>query len=768
MRRPKCSEQPRSDRAYYQSFVDKQEQTTIFELTGPESTTQEQLYLRVALPVPLRDLFEYLCPVHAHAAPGHRVRVPFGPRTMIGVIIEVARRAHNPELQHREIDEILDDEPCLNTELLHLCQWASDYYLFPLGEAVATALPPYLRRDDSRPVASHWVLSCEGKGLPLGALKSARQQQAILDYLHEYGRLSEAELQQQGLKRAALRSLAAKGLIEASSDLASTASNTQILRETPLPLNEEQQQALEQIRLYRFACHLLHGVTGSGKTEVYLQLAASALQIGKQVLVLIPEIGLSAQTVLRFKRRFAVAIVELHSGISDVERSSNWIAAQNGSASIVIGTRLAAFAPLRQLGLIIVDEEHDTAYKQLEGLRYSARDLSIYRASQLGIPIVLGSATPALETFNHALNGRYQHLILRRRAATQHIPDLSIVDLRAETLVAGLSSTSMNALGTTVAQGNQALVFLNRRGYSPSMLCHACGWLSQCTRCSSTMTLHHHPRRLHCHHCDRRARAPERCPNCGYGDLDNRGNGTEQIEYALRQALPDYPCIRVDADSAASKRAFDKALAPVHNGEPCILVGTQMLAKGHHFPKLQLVIIVDADQGFVNPDFRALEKMGQLIQQVSGRAGREQSGGKVLVQTHRPEHPLLVQLVERGYARFARALLQERYAAQMPPFSHCALFRAESKRAENAQSLLQLITALQKKHFPPDPAVQIIGPVASAMEKVQHRYRFQLLVKCSERRKLKHILSTLITALEKEALSKRVKWTLDIDPVETA
>lgn len=750
------------------------------ELRNSHSTPRSSQILSVALPVPIATLFDYLAPpLENYEGKNHKtagligrcVLVPFGSRNLVGVICKQGDTSTTPTDKLKNITRLLDAKATLPKELLQLTQWLSNYYVHPIGECVLTAIPPYFRSENTLGEDQQWVLTTEGLGLPENALKKAKRQQQILQYLLEHKHCDADQMKQHDLSTTALKALAEKGLVKQqakSAEKQPDSTHTQLLKEAALAPTEEQQAAISAIRFHDFSCSLLHGITGSGKTEVYLQLTARALQAGKQALVLIPEIGLSPQTVQRFKNRFNVKLAELHSNISDKVRAQHWAAAASNEARIVIGTRLAALTPMPELGLIIVDEEHDSSYKQQDSVRYSARDLSIYRAKTLNIPIMLGSATPSLETLNHALQKRYQHLVMKQRTGSSTRPQFQLIDLREQALSSGLAPQSIEAIGQTLAQGKQVLVFLNRRGYAPVITCHVCGWMSDCPRCSASMTLHSKPRRLHCHHCDLQRAVPKQCPSCQHSELDIQGLGTEQVEVALKQLFQNTQVVRVDRDSTKSKTAFKQALNTVDKGEPCILIGTQMLAKGHHFSNLKLVLVVDADQGFLNPDFRAMEKAGQLLMQVAGRAGREDDKGQVLIQTHRPEHPLLQTLISKGYTQFARHLLAERDVSNMPPYWHCAMIRAESKRGENAQQLLNTLVNTYRQSFPPNPAVSLIGPLPSAMEKVQDRFRFQLLLKAESRSTLKQILQTLNTSLQQLALAKRVRWSIDVDPVDTA
>lgn len=731
---------------------------------------QAQKVLVVALPTPLRRNFDYLLPDDLESSPpqiGTRVEVNFAGRSLVGVVIDTQSSSSAPIEKLKPVSQALDNHPSLPPELVQLCKWASDYYLHPLGEVLNASLPPGLRDASPEPKQFVWKHTTEGLGLAETALKRSAKQQEIHGFLLKNGALSAEEIKQYDFSKSALKSLSDKKLIEQREiESFSVSRPLQILRENPLTLNEEQRTAVLAIKFHDFNTYLLEGATGSGKTEVYMQLAASALQSGKQVLVLIPEIGLSAQTIGRFKRRFDVNIVELHSNISDAERTRSWIAARDGRARIVIGTRLAALAAMKDIGLIIIDEEHDASYKQQDNFKYSARDISIWRAAKNRIPIVLGSATPSLESLNNVSSGKFQRLELKTRAGGAQPPELIAIDLKGQLLEGGLTTYAVQEIESTLRSGGQALVFLNRRGYAPFLLCHHCGWTSECRNCSSSMTLHQRPKVLHCHHCDRRASIPRQCPSCNAEPLQPKGLGTEQSENLLNERFRDYPVVRIDRDSTRTKSAMEDALSEIRKGDPCLLVGTQMLAKGHHLPNLRLVVMLDADQGLLSPEFRAAERMGQLLTQVSGRAGREKIRGKVLIQTHRPDHPYLQMLINDGYSVFAQHLLEERQISMLPPYWHMATFRAESKRAENAMDLLKFIEREYRKRFPPHPGISYLGPIPANIEKINERFRFQLQFKAVSRAELKKVLKVLVEDLSSSALAKRTRWSLDVDPID--
>jgi len=488
------------------------------------------------------------------------------------------------------------------------------------------------------------------------------------------------------------------------------------------------------------------------------------LNNGRQALVLIPEIGLTPQTLSRFQHRFNRPMAVLHSGLNDTERKQAWLLASLGHADIVIGTRSAIFTPLKDPGIIILDEEHDMSFKQQEGFRYSARDLAALRCQRLKIPLILGSATPSLESYYNASQQRYKLLRLTQRAGNAKPPTIELIDLKRQPLKEGFSQPLLDTIEQHLLARGQVLVFINRRGFAPTLLCHDCGWLSQCPNCDSRLTVHQNPSHLHCHHCDYQRSVIHQCPNCNSRELNCVGQGTERTEVLLQNQFPDFPVLRVDRDSTRRKNAMQDIVDEVNRGEPCLLVGTQMLAKGHHFPNVTLVAIIDADGGLFSTDFRGPERMGQLMLQVAGRAGREERPGKVLIQSHLCDHPLLQTLLRQGYSAFAQLLLDERQVSHLPPYRFMALLRAESKRPENAMELLQTARAIAQGLSPSDPELQYLGPLPAPMEKRNDRFRYQLQIQASNRARLHQLLQPLIAQLEQHPLSRRTRWSIDVDP----
>jgi len=727
--------------------------------------------LRIAIPSPLRRLFDYRPPSRAAAdfVPGQRYLVPFGRSQQVGVLVEIADASDLPPEKLRAALKQLDGEPLFDSTLLSLLRWACGYYHHPPGEVFSTALPVLLRQDRAaeKQGITLWRLSAAGRALSPEQFKRAPKQLALFHLLEEYVDGVEASRLDNEMEnwRSIMKRLMDKGWVETDEREAAVVPQ-QAHADEPPALNPAQQAAVTAIgeQPESFNPLLLEGVTGSGKTEVYLQAIDQVLAAGRQVLVLVPEIGLTPQLLSRFRRRFPRPIAILHSGLNDSERLTAWLMARDGSAPIVIGTRSAVFTPLPNLGLIIIDEEHDSSFKQQDGFRYSARDVAVIRAQRQRIPIVLGSATPSLESLHNARQGRYQHLLLPERAGNALHPSIHLLDMRQQHIEEGLSNTLQKTMRHHLDAGGQVLLFLNRRGYAPVLLCHDCGWISHCQRCDAHMTYYARSGRLRCHHCGAERPAPITCPDCGSSELRPVGQGTERIEQALQRLFPDSGVVRIDRDTTRRKGAMDALLAEINTGQGRILIGTQMLAKGHHFPDVTLVGILDADQGLFSADFRAGERMAQLIVQVAGRAGRADRPGTVLIQTHVPDHPLLRLLVEKDYAHFAEATLAERRDAQLPPFSHLALLRAEAVDKQAPIAFLQEARELAEQLT--HPGVWLMGPVPAPMERRAGRNRAQLLLQAETRQALHQLLGSWAPALEGLKSGRRVRWSLDVDPAE--
>jgi primosomal protein N' (replication factor Y) len=727
------------------------------------------VYLRIAVPSPLRRLFDYLPPADWDPAearelpPGVRVRVPFGRRQVIGVLVATESESAVPREQLRCADAILDRDTLMSPPVIALCRWASRYYLHPPGEVFSAALSRRLRTG-REPAREAWRLTPQGLGLAPGALARAPRQQASLDALQSGEPVTAVALKAEGIASTALRELEKKGLIERCETAA--ASWTSDLAETPPVLGAAQAAAVAGIgdSLGHFACHLLEGVTGSGKTEVYLQAMQHCLATGKQALLLVPEIGLTPQTVARFRARFRVPIALLHSGLSDAERDRAWDDARRGVAAIVLGTRSAIFASCADLGLIVVDEEHDASYKQQDGFRYSARDVAVKRAQLEGCPVVLGSATPSLETSDNALRGRYRHHRLETRAAGRAMPHLAAIDIRRQPLQAGLSPALLERCESALASGRQVLLFLNRRGYASTLQCHDCGWIADCRHCDARLTVHRRRRQLRCHHCNAAQALPTACPQCTSRSLLTHGLGTEQTEAFLEARFPDFPVYRVDSDSVSGAADMAALAEEIHRGAPCLLLGTQMLTKGHHFPGVGLVGVIDCDALLFSADFRGEERLAQLLTQVAGRAGRGDQGGEMLLQSHYPDHPLLQAVLNRPYPDVAATLLQQRRERGLPPAGHLSVLRADARREGEGEAFLARVR--EQARLPGDGA-QLIGPLPSAMPRRAGRYRSQLLCLSRDRAQGNALAAALLVSAEGLRPPAGVNWFIDMDPLDT-
>lgn len=734
------------------------------------------MILRVALPTPLFKLFDYQQPSLSNHAScvGCRVRVPFGQRTMVGIIVECREDSELPLSQLKEAIEILDTHPVLDATQFYLAQWAANYYFYPLGDALNQAIPTLLRKGH----AAEFVHATLWRATPDAQIdtlsKTAVRQRELLELLLRNPEgVSTDLLRVESLPVGLLKTLQDKGLAEAFTHQpvpihADDQETGDLLKEAPLTLNDEQQNALDTLDVdHGFNTLLLDGVTGSGKTEIYLQAIQKVLCQGRQALVMVPEIGLTPQTLARFKSRFQVPIVALHSGLNDRQRLDAWLMAKQGTARILIGTRSAIFTPMRHPGLIIIDEEHDLSFKQQDGFRYSARDLAVLRARQENIPLLLGSATPSLESLHNAQAGRYLHAQLTQRAGNARPPSFELLDIRGETLHSGLSGSLLLRIKEHLNSQTQVLIFLNRRGFSPSLICHQCGAVNECTRCDARMTLHRSPPHMHCHHCDRQTPIPKSCHTCGSDDLRPSGAGTERAEDCLTHHFPDTPILRIDRDSTARKDSMKKLMEQIHTGKPCIMVGTQMLAKGHHFPRVTLVAVLDADGGLFSADFRGMEKTAQLILQVSGRAGRADHPGEVVLQTRHPQHPMLNALIQQGYGAFAHSELQLRHAAGLPPFTAHALVRAEATQPGRAEAFLMDIREQMETKITRTQQCHWSGPFPSPMEKRAGMYRTQLLLQGHKRGDLHQLMAQVMSFITQHSGRNRVRWSIDIDPMDS-
>ncbi len=633
----------------------------------------------------------------------------------------------------------------------------------PPGEVYQAAFPKTLRQGQPHRYNSEpgWQLSTRGKGLPAGALARSPKQALALGILQEQPQVTLRELKEAGISPAVLKALADKGLAERCDvRLATTAAKTG----AALQPSAEQAEILTSIRSAgtNFHCHLIEGVTGSGKTEVYLQLIADCLAANQQALLLIPEIGLTPQTLARFSKRFQAEIAVLHSGLSDAQRYSAWEAARSGSAHIVIGTRSAVFTPMARPGLIVVDEEHDQSFKQQDGFRYSARDVAVKRGQLENCPVILGSATPSLESLHNALQGRYAHHRMLQRAGHSQLPTIEAIDVRKAPLQAGLSPALLQAMERCLQSSQQVLLFLNRRGYAPTLQCHDCGWIAECKDCDARLTLHRRQRRLRCHHCGTAGPLLHSCPQCQSKQLVSLGLGTEQTEDWLRQHLGQWPLYRVDSDSMQGRESMHTLVEQINRGEPCILLGTQMLTKGHHFPAVSLVGVIDMDAMLFSTDFRGEERASQLLTQVSGRAGRAKHRGRVLLQTHHPDHSVLQAMLSQPYHQQALAMLERRRLASLPPAGQLLIARTDCADADHGEQFLVDLRASAQSQLP--AGIDMIGPLPAPMQRRAGRFRSQLLVHTADRRLSRLAARTLVHLAQAQPASRGLNWSLDVDP----
>lgn len=747
------------------------------------SSQQQNKFLKIAVPTPLRRCFDYLAPTNIEIKslqPGIRIRVPFGSQKIIGILVGVTDETNVPKNKLRSILEIIDGEPLIPSSLLKLCHWTSDYYQHSLGDVFSTALPFFLRqgkKEKELQKENAWRLTELGKTIEIDSLKRATKQKLLIELLQEnLEGISKENLKTKQINSTIIKTFKEKNWIE---PCALNDEQKFQEKELPLSLNEEQEHVVQTIKKYKnkYQCFLLDGVTGSGKTEIYLRIIEECIADKKQSLVLVPEIGLTPQLVSRFQKRFSVPIAVLHSGLSDGDRARAWLQAKNGDVSIIIGTRSAIFTPLLNPGLIVVDEEHDASFKQQDNLRYSARDLAVVRARMENIPIILGTATPSLESLHNAKRDRYQLLTLTKRAGVAVQPTYHVIDVRGQRLQHGLSSHFISVIEKHLSQGNQILLFINRRGFAPILMCHECGWVADCQNCDAHLILHKTTNKLHCHHCGSTQTIFKQCPSCNSQSIFSFGVGTQRLEEGLQKLFSQHRVIRIDQDTTRRKGSFENLLNDIHDGHGQILVGTQMLAKGHHFPNVTLVGILNADSGLYSADFRATEHMAQLLMQVAGRAGREEKTGEVYIQTRHPHHPLLLTLIKNGYHACCDAMLNERHATNLPPLSHLALFRTDAKEKQQGLNFLEKVKHIatqlnngainnseknigEKNIF----KTKILGPIPSPQERLIGKYRAQLLLQSNNRQQLQKFLALLISNVEKLKQINNVRWSLDIDP----
>ncbi len=733
------------------------------------SNASQNQIVNVALDVPLERLFDYLSG-NLSLRIGQRVEVPFGNRKMVGIVMGFSQHSDYALDKLKTISRSFDDEPILDETTFRLMRFCADYYQYPFGQALLAILPARLRQLKPAPMLRIFAYRLSPEALKCAELQQqipARQvvQRKLLLALQE-GEKTEAQLKQlSSVWQKALMALMAQGWVEKFEWQASAPTHFPLNAQT---LNAEQQAAVTGVlaQLSQFQAFLLYGVTGSGKTEVYMQILQQVLQKpDSQALILLPEINLTPQLEARFRQRFPhIPLVTLHSHLSDGERLHHWHQAQTGRARIVIGTRLSVFTPMPKLAIIIVDEEHDASFKQQDSMRYHARDIALVRAQQANVPILLGSATPSLESWQNAETGKFKRMVLPQRAVENaSLPSIYTLNTATLPLQNGLSQPLIQALKVRLERGEQSLLFINRRGYAPVLLCSACHWIAPCSRCSSRLVVHLKQGKLRCHHCGHEQSIVRQCPSCGNADLQATGQGTQRLEETLVKLFPQAKIARVDRDTISRKDALSDLLDKVHAQEIDILVGTQILAKGHDFPNLTLVGVLDTDSALFSPDFRASERLFAQLMQVAGRAGRADKAGEVLIQTSFPEHPLFTALVQQDYANYASKLMEERAIASFPPYTFMALIRAEATQYRDVDAFLQLAYAQVRAQA---KQVTCYPPMRAQMERLKGMERGQIVLQSQQRGALQKLLSQLIAPLRESKLASRVRWHVDVDPME--
>lgn len=718
---------------------------------------------KVCIPHTHLDFFDY----HAGAFEptiGARVWVPFRNKTRLGIVVG-RQNTENPAITLKSIIEVIDDKPLLPPDILALCQWMSHYYQSSLSEVIPLALPKKYRQGGAcqLPHTDFYTLIKSPAEAHQQLGKHAPKQHALIDFMAMQAHpVSKQILSQAGFNTHQRLALCSAGILTLHSQVDIPIVYHEKAGD-PLPLNEEQAFAVLTItqHLQAYQCFLLQGVTGSGKTEVYLHVIAEVLALKRQVLILVPEIGLTPQLLERFTARFAVPMAVIHSHLNDTERQAAWQLASENHVQLIIGTRSAMFTPMPALGLIIIDEEHDASLKQMDGVRYHARDAALMRAHAANIPIVLGSATPSLESVHNCTLNKYTLLRLNQKALTSKPLHYQILDVRNQTLEHGLASHTLTAIREHLQLGNQVLVFINRRGFAPVLICNQCGWMADCHACDSHLTVHRSIHRLVCHHCGVTQSTPKQCPTCQCKQLLPVGVGTQRVHDYLSTQFPNTVMVRVDRDEVSKKLALETRLAQISSGHAQLIVGTQMLAKGHHFPRLTLVVVLDTDNGFYNQDFRALEGLGQLLTQVVGRAGRAEFPGHAIIQTHLPDHPLLNELIQKGYDPFSQSLLTQRQQAAWPPYSFLAVIRAEAKSPARVLQFLHAVKAqLQSTQ------IQVLGPAPAPLARKASQHRMQLLIKSSSRIQRTTTLTHMREWLAGNKISSSVRWNIDVDPID--
>ena len=710
--------------------------------------------IKALIPRPVWQAYDYLLPDSLPSVVvGARIRVPFGQTYVVAIVVEVvARSEHTGQL--KSVEKVLDQRRIVSPDLLRLASWLASYYHCPIGTVIETMLPTEVLR--SRPIIDEpnfeWMVIAQEQEVEF---KRATRQQDVWELLTKHGAISDSEMSRRGVVRSVLNAMETKGLIRRVPVLPQYK-----FKEKGITPTQEQEAAVSNILAAkdRFGVHVLDGVTGSGKTEVYIRVIKEVLEQGKQVLVLVPEIALTPQTANHFRDRFG-SVAVLHSMRTNLQRFEVWCRVASGEQRLVLGTRSAIFTPFKDLGLIVVDEEHDTSYKQADSLRYSARDAAIVRAQDLDIPVVLGSATLSLETVENINRKKYRRYQLSARPGVAKLPKFQLLDIRGQILQGGMCHPLIEIMRHHLDRNGQVLVLINRRGFAPSLICHDCGFRANCQDCDVNLTLHEYPHReLRCHYCDRRYELPESCPECSSAKLVPVGAATQRVVETLNEAFPDVPIRRIDRDTVNTNRKLEQTIEAMQHSRRCILVGTQMLAKGHHLPNVTLVAVLRADAGFFSADFRAAERTAQLIVQVAGRAGRAEREGEVWIQTYDPAHPHLESLAKAGYAGFVKTELISRKSANWPPYSHLALLRAEGINSDEVSAFLeQLLTRVQFT------STETLGPIVASIPRLNNRWRCQAALVDSNRKRLHESLAIIARV---PIPRSKIRWSIDVDPMD--
>lgn len=733
------------------------------------------MIISVAVPVPLFRCFDYLSNSensNTSITPGMRVLVPFGPRKLVGIVTQLSETSASPTSKLKTITTILDQSPSFDPKLMALLNWASIYYCHPIGDCFSTALPGALRtyKSGHNTPATIELIKWFRNNTPFSGRKNASKQIEILNYLEANPQGVWLEtLKAMNFTHSQLKNLEQAGYLyqERFNPLDASIDQNKTPTATPKILNDEQQSAIKAISSCDTGINatLLQGVTGSGKTEVYIECAKHQLALGKQTLILIPEINLSPQTLQRFQSHLDTPIGVIHSGMSHKEKYTSWHLAKEGIARVIIGTRSAIFTPFKELGMIIVDEEHDSSYKQMDNFKYSARDLAVKRGQLENSQVVLGSATPSLESLYNCKTQRYQHILMKQRAGHGKPPEMFLIDIRSRPLENGCSRPLKQRIKEELQQGNQVIIFQNRRGFSPTLMCNSCGWLAQCPHCDARLTVHSHPPHLHCHHCNYKQAIPHHCEECQYQSLVPLGAGTERLEYGLKEQFPEAKIIRVDRDSIKNQKAMEQLVEEVNLGDPCLLIGTQMLAKGHDFHNVTLVAIIDADASFFSADYRAIERSAQQLIQVAGRTGRGSKSGTVLIQTRQPEHPLFEPILRSDYSHIAALELEERQYCDLPPYSKMLSIRSEALNLEDSMAALEHLREQAITSLGDDEQIQVSGPIEANIARKSGIYRCFLHLFISDARKRSVVVNSLRYYLDKRKGGK-AKLFVDADPLD--